>query len=325
MGSILEDDQPIRYIKLGDGGKWAGDCIRDGYLRLGFWGDREILDAAILGRWEDVRLIIEGRTKAPADALRQIRDFLEDDGRTTWITFHKRLMYWTKTLPGAVAELYVDERNPGFRRSLIRGGWSSCDAKGEELRLDDLAGHLGMVSQYRGTICTPQRPEYVHRRLAGKASAVAERTAKLLPKMYAALQEMMGELTPGDFELLVDMTFTAAGWRRVGRSGGTEEDIDLLLVRAAHGPTAREGELERIAVQIKLETSQSEFEQYRTLLVGDGDKVGTYRHAYYVYVRAKDGGVIRSSDNRITLFDAARLAPMVLNAGLTDWLHRRVR
>jgi len=254
-----------------------------------------------------------------------MRDFLEDDGRTTWITFHNRLMYWTKVLPGSLPELHSDEQDPGFRRSIIAGGWSRFDANGEPLLLDDLAGHLGMVSQYRGTICSPQRPAYVHRRIGGRTSIVAERAAEILPEVYESIRDMMGELTPGDFEVLVDMAFTAAGWRRLGRTGGTEQDVDLLLVRPAQGPAAQRGEVEKIAVQVKLETTQAEFDKYRKLLVGEGVQAGTYDHAYYVFVKAKAKGSIRSADQRITLFDADRLAPMVLDAGLTNWLIRRVR
>ena len=70
---------------------------------------------------------------------------------------------------------------------------------------------------------------------------------------------------------------------------------------------------------MKLETTQREFEAYRSAMLD------AYDHGYFVYVKAKGGGTITSDDDRFTLFDSGHLAPMVLDAGLMNWLLRRVR
>jgi hypothetical protein len=54
---------------------------------------------------------------------------------------------------------------------------------------------------------------------------------------------LVERLTWKDFELLVDLVFTAAGWRRIGILGKTKKHIDLDMIQ----PVTRE----RVMVQVK--------------------------------------------------------------------------
>lgn len=57
-----------------------------------------------------------------------------------------------------------------------------------------------------------------------------------------------------DFELLVDLIFSASGWRRVGVVGGSQETVDIELVLPSTG--------DRAFVQIKSATTQNELDDY---------------------------------------------------------------
>ena len=309
------------YVKLGSGGSWFKECER--VLRLGFWtGEEAIFDACRSQRWNDVRGLLRTRrgkadTGSVEDDIRQISAVFDDDGSTTWITFHDRKMYWAKLDPTRQPE----------RRESAQGCWSehhlvapwTCKTSGvpsEDLLLDDLAGHLGQVTQYRGTICAPEKPSYVLCRIMGAVSKDATDAQEVIAELERHIAVMMQQLTPYDFEILVDMTFAASGWRRVGKLGGTEADVDLVLVRSAIGAGERGPTVDRVGVQVKSRTNQREFEKYAPKLLA------AYPRAFFVY---HTGDIDNASVPTVHLIDAKTLAPMVLDAGLARWLLRRVR
>lgn len=319
----------VRYIKLGSGGSWEAECLgleshRDApqTLRLGFWtGDPEMFERCQAKDWDGVaNLLRQRRGKGPnasvKDDLRQVQAVFGDDGSTLWITFHKRVMYWGHIDPDRVPEPF-----PGGSTHFMRApGWidRTTDPTEARLLMDDLAGHLGKVTQYRGTICTPQDPAYVRRRIAGSESKLAEDARKAIVELEQSIAEMIRQLTPYDFEALVDMTFAASGWRRLGAAGKTEQDIDLVLVRSSIGGDPSLGRvdgLERVGVQIKSHASTATFNSAAPRLC-------TYDRALFVY---HSGHVDNDKHPEVELVGVKRLAPMVLDAGLTRWLLRRVR
>jgi hypothetical protein len=50
-----------------------------------------------------------------------------------------------------------------------------------------------------------------------------------------AIAQLIQRLDDKDFENLVDMVFTAGGWRRIGGVGGTEKNIDIELQQPVTG------------------------------------------------------------------------------------------
>jgi hypothetical protein len=69
----------------------------------------------------------------------------------------------------------------------------------------------------------------------------------------------MQQLHWADFELLVDLLFARAGWRRVSGLGGTMKHIDLLLEQPITGERARV-QVESSADQKVLDTCVAAFE-----------------------------------------------------------------
>src|SRR3546814_13991831 len=73
---------------------------------------------------------------------------------------------------------------------------------------------------------------------------------------------MVRDLDWRDFEVLVDLILTRAGWRRISALGEGEVDIDLMLDHPTTGETAW--------VQVKTGTSQAELEDYLQRFIADG-------------------------------------------------------
>jgi hypothetical protein len=190
--------------------------------------------------------------------------------------------------------------------------WRCTDQNGETLFQENLAGHLAMVSQYQGTICTVKSAEYVRRLIAGEQSALFKESEETVKILELQIIKMMRELNPDDFELLVETVFVNTGWARVGKSGGNEYLIDLQLSR----PALNERGDEIVAVQIKSKTTQKEFEDYERRMSS------TYKNVFYVY---HTGDIQRFPDSQVKLISAEELSPLVLKAGLLDWLRERIR
>jgi hypothetical protein len=326
----------VRYVKLGHGGVWEGECLGRGdptgkshSLRLGFWtGNPEMFDACVAQRWDEVSTLLrkhreKGANASIEDDLRQVKAVFGDDGNTVWITFCDRRMYWGRLdrtrAPEAVRG--SDGEQEGSRHYLAAPGWQSHidGAPQQPLLQDDLAGHLTMVTQYRGTICQPARPDYVLQRIRGIETPVSQQAQSQIRALESSIELMIRELTPYDFEVLVDMAFAAAGWRRQGGLGGTEEDVDLVLVRSSVGgtidPLSGQPNVERVGVQVKSDASTNLFNKV-------APKMSAYRRAIFVY---HSGVVNNTAHPNVELVDAKRLAPMVLDAGLVRWLLSRVR
>lgn len=86
----------IRFIKLGEKGKWEQSCIQDGTIRLGYESPHHL--DSLAGNWNEVRQFWlqfrNGNEGAATRDVNQIRDFYELKESDIWITFHKKKLYW---------------------------------------------------------------------------------------------------------------------------------------------------------------------------------------------------------------------------------------
>lgn len=119
----------------------------------------------------------------------------------------------------------------------------------------------------------------------------------------------MKKLEPRDFEILVDLIFTTSGWRRLGAVGKTQKTLDLDLILPSTG--------ERAFVQVKSNTSNDVFAKYVAAL----DDLGDYQKMFYVYHTGEEA---RTDDARVTVLGPNELADLVIDAGLVNWLIRKV-
>jgi hypothetical protein len=133
------------FIKLGRGGQWEAECLRDGTLRFGYRETPHDLCAA--GAWDKVRDFWAKKRGDAGTATRdanQIRAFYEAGENDLFITFAHGLLYWCR--PTGAVEVLPD----GNRRRATIDGWSSQSAKGSPLSSDRISGHLLKVQMFRG-------------------------------------------------------------------------------------------------------------------------------------------------------------------------------
>ena len=231
------------------------------------------------------------------------RLFFEDKGSTLWLTFMAERLCWGLLEPNP-PERHAD--GDGVWRRVV-GGWRSKDLNGEELTKDRLSGALTKLEAYRGTSCDVDVADYAVRRINGQKTPEVERAVAALEATRLSALALMRLLGPRDFETLVDLVFSTSGWRRQGVVGKTQKTLDLDLILPSTG--------ERAFVQVKSKTTSSELAEYVAKL----DEQGPYDRMFYVY----HSGEASTDDDRVTVVGPEKLAKLVVDAGLTDWLIRK--
>lgn len=297
----------VRYIKLGDAGRWEKECLEQRIIRIGFGSAQaQLLDWCLVGRWDEVTksFTAEGKDKGTATRFaNELRLFFEDSGATLWITFMGERLCWG-FVDGTKAAPHPD--GDGVWRP-IRDGWRWADLQGEPLTKDRLSGALTKLAAYRGTSCRVDVADYVIRRINGKKTPQVERALTASREMKAAILELMRLLGPRDFELLVDLVFTTSGWRRVGTVGKTQKTLDLDMVLPSTG--------ERAFVQVKSRTTPAELTEYMTAF-----QDSLYTRMFYVF----HSGTAETTDPRVSVIGPQQLADLVMEAGLVGWLIQKV-
>jgi hypothetical protein len=297
----------VRYIKLGEGGRWEGECFEKGIVRFGFGSaESERYRLCVERRWADVKqlFLAQGLTKGTATRFaNEMRLFFEDDGSTLWITFIGEKLCWG-FLSADPAGPHID--GEGVHR-IVSGGWRWHDVNGEPLTKDRLSGSLTKLAAYRGTSCDVDVEAYVRQRINGIKSPQVERAVAAREEMKVSVLGLMKLLRPLDFELLVDLVFTTSGWRRLGDVGKTQKTIDLALVLPSTG--------ERAFVQVKSRATPAELKEYIAQF-----EATPYDRMFYVF----HSGDVETGNERVTLIGPERMAAMVVEAGLVSWLIDKV-
>jgi hypothetical protein len=123
----------VRYIKLGEHGRWEQACLQNGVIHIGFGSAQvERFELCLEGRWDELArsFMAEGKDKGTAIRFtNELRLFFEDDGSTLWITFVGERLCWgllDQSPPVPTADL------DGVSRTVIQG-WRWTDLLGEPL------------------------------------------------------------------------------------------------------------------------------------------------------------------------------------------------
>lgn len=299
----------VRYIKLGRNGKWEQESLNKGIIRLGFGSaTEERFELCQRKNWNKLResFVAEGKDQGTATRFtNETRLFFEDNGSTLWLTFIGERMWWG-FVDSSPAKKHDD--GEGVWRA-IKGGWRSTDLRGEELSKDRLSGGLTQLAAYRGTSCTTDYSEYAIRRINGEKTEEVERALTAVQELKRGVVGLIKLLGWQDFEMLVDLVFSTAGWRRQGQVGKTQKSIDIDLLM----PVTEE----RVFVQVKSKTTSKEVSEYASKI----DELGIYDRMFFAY---HSGNVANPDDERVVVLGPEKLAEMVIDAGLVDWLVRKV-
>jgi len=306
--SAIHPDR-VRYIKLGRGGKWERECLDRGIVRFGFGAaSPQRFPLCSAGKWDELTesFVAEGKDKGTATRFtNETRLFFQDDGSTLWITFVGEQLCW-----GFLTATAPQPHPDGGVWRAVAGGWKRTDLNGEPLTKDRLSGAVTKLAAYRGTTCSVDVAEYVIRRINGVKMPVIERAVAALESTKSSVKELMKLLGPGDFETLVDLVFTSSGWRRLGPVGKQQKTLDLDLVLPSTS--------ERALVQVKTETTSADFKEY----VRRFEEQDLYDRMFYVF--HSGDAETNGEDDKLIVIGPDKLAELVLDAGLVNWLIRKV-
>ncbi|HKX80101.1 MAG TPA: restriction endonuclease [Novosphingobium sp.] len=307
---LFDPIQPAqtRYIKLGRGGAWERRSLDEGLI---YWSNNEDpVEEAAAGDWDTAeqryRDYYANRATATG-TLRELQDFFTLGSDTLWITFAFGQMWWAFSEPAQAIPGVADLTEPAaFRRTI--GPWRNVDRFGIKLDQNSLSTKLTQLAAYRRSICAVKHVDYAVRRINGEREANAIALGIHRRALIEASADIIRDLHWRDFELLVDLIFSGAGWRRLSEVGGTMKDIDLLLEQ----PITRE----IISVQVKSAINQSVADECVAAFAAS--TVGS--RFFIVYhtgtVAPRSGNCTRP----VHLWDCLTLAEHAVDAGLTNWL-----
>lgn len=303
----------VKFIKLGKAGKWEDYCIKNNVIVFELNNPNH--DQCLLDEWDDIFVDLlqqstkntDKKKKQEATTIKnQAKDFYTSPGDVMWITFYKRKLYWCFA-EDQVEERLIEPNNESVRVRKVKDNWRSTDIFGNDLFVQNLSGKLTMVQMFRGTICDVKEKEYLLQRINSIESEDILNAKYAFEMLVNKIKPLIFSLTWKDFEILVDLVFSNAGWQRVATLGGTEKDIDLDLLSPVSG--------RRAFVQVKSRSSQEELEEY----INTFEAMKQYDEMYYVYHTTGLSLPVGCNQN-IKLIGIDEIAKLTVNAGLTNWL-----
>jgi hypothetical protein len=217
------------------------------------------------------------------------------------VTFFGNRMWW------AFAELDVTRLPDGSKTRDVDGTWRSTDILGAPLSLERINGRFLRVRRFAGTICSVDI-EYVTNKINGHKPSIVSEAESSLDSLEQRLVPLIQSLTWNDFELLVDLIFSNAGWQRISVLGKSQKTLDLDLKLPVTG--------ERAMVQVKSASNRTEYLQYHKEFTEAPD---FSRFFFVVHSPSPDLYTVHKLPNS-TVLCATELARMVVSAGLTRWL-----
>jgi hypothetical protein len=299
----------VLFIKLGKGGEFVDECLRENTLKLGYAEVDHNL--CINGNWDavyDYFINIEKAKKNVASShTNQIKQFYEEDENTLWITFHRQKLWWCFSKPEIT--LLPDNRKT---RPVI-GKWSDKNIKGETLISSNLSGNLLKTQSFRGTICKVPAEEYAISKINGLQKKESLELETAINEVKSRLTKLIQQLQPQDFEILVDLIFRQMGWQRVSDIGGPLNTIDFELLSPITG--------ERAVVQLKSAANINDFKDYQNRFF---PMMEDYNKFFFI-VNNPDKSLIdfEDDDSGIILYYGEKISELVINSGLIDWVIKK--
>lgn len=309
--TLVSPDVDARYIKLGDGGRWASWAIDNGWLAFGY---DEIADETCKsGDWDAVWHGLSARRSEGAQTAGQteVRAFYELGTDCLWITFAHGCLYWCFADSNVVCPVPGEGDLP-FRGRRVLGAWRRTDANERDLRIEELSSNLTQTGNYRATICTVKAKDYLIRRINGIEEPTVRKALEVRADLISVSLTMIRNLHWRQFETLTDLIFARSGWQRVSEVGAGMADVDAILEQPTTG--------ERAFVQVKSRASQTVLEDYIDRFRRSGcDRFFFVCHSPSNSLRLPHG------ERNLHLLADEKLAATAVQNGLFDWLVERSR
>ncbi|WP_199699156.1 restriction endonuclease [Oleomonas cavernae] len=303
----------VRYIKLGSGGRWAAEAIKQGIIPFAEAGER-VMDHGLCaaGDWAAVRERYAAMGhKAPGQPVREMRDFYELGEDTLWVTMTGGRLWWAFA-EGPVIPVGTPSPDGPSRYRKTRDGWHGHSLGGEPLVTRNLSSALTRTAGFRMSICSIDRADYLLRRIRDEQDPLHDKAMALKGQMQDIALQMIRQLHWEEFETLVDLIFARGGWRRTSLLGQNMPDVDLVLDQPVSGETAW--------VQVKTGTDQAALDDYLDRFARDGSC-----DRFFFVCHSPAGKLAIPDLPRHHLWTGDDLAGKAIDVGLFDWLLERTR
>ena len=299
------------FVKLGEGGKWEASSIQENKVRIGWIGWP--IDEINQRKWDDLKQKYrktyknEGSATKDINALKNIVESTSDD---IWITFYKNYLWWCRVGDPKIFE----DKISNYRK--VSSRWNNCDIIGQPLIINQIPGSISKKQRFSGTICGFKEKEVddLRRLLNNQPSRSHIIIAEVKTKLISEVEKGLKQLHWKDFEILVDLVFRNAGWRRTSVVGETMKYVDMELEEPITG--------DKYQVQIKSAATVEDYEKYaKNFLPGKFCKLYFVVHS----PQEKLANEKRRTYQGVELILPNRLAQMVVDFGLTEWLLKKIR
>jgi hypothetical protein len=301
----------VRYIKLGERGRWARQAIEEGYVPFDYRPIEH--EACVAGNWQIVerQLAAMGRDgRTLGRGLREIQEFHQLPADTLWVTLADRNIWWTFAPGPVIATGLPSPHPPRLRRSL--NGWSNTSLSGKRLVADQLSSALTSTFAYSQTICAVKAKDYLLRLIRDEPDPALSETNAVLASLAGLALAAIRHLHQSDLELMVDMLLMRTGWLRISELGKSLPDVDLIV----ENPLTRE----RGWVQVKARARQAEFNDYLQRFRADGSC-----RKFFFICPDLPGLTASALPPDIHLLAGEELAAAVIRVGLLEWVMQRAR
>lgn len=303
----------VRYVKNGPGGRWWPAAKALGQIHAS-WKDvpGEALRAGDLVAIEQaVRDWFRGRPGATQD-FNAVRTLIDRPSQHVWVTFEDGFLWWATARNGVEINPDGESSDKGHFWLTLDRPWSNHSLGGRSLAISDLPGAVAAVAGFRATLCKPKAAPAILRIIMDERDQDAAAAAAARSAYCGAVARLVERLGPKDFELLVDLILSRAGWTRTARLGGVTEGIDVEVENAA---------IDEIAfVQVKSTADLSVLNDYVTRFSAQRDRYSRMIFA----VHSPTGSLTPPADMPVQVWDGVRIADLVVSFGLGDWLAKRV-
>lgn len=308
------------FIKLGKSGIWEEDSIYNNRIRIGW----EIIPLELIEKqeWEQINIKIkedfEARKKKTGwtNDFNALKSICTADSDTVFITFYGGKMWWTKIKCNSVKQ---DETSKYFETSIP---WSDRSINGRLFELNGISGRITKLQGFMGTVCSVGNTlgefEYLKNIINGNETKEFLELVKAKKQLKTALIPAIRNLTPYDFEILIDLIFREIGWKRTSIVGAQMKDLDLVLEE----PFSHKLH----AVQIK---SKSNLPQLRKYIESFNSSYKNDFESFFYFVHTPDDGIEKfvatNTEENIRIVLCDKIADYVIDYGLIKWIMEKTK
>ena len=310
------------YIKLGEGGTWEEDSIKSGKIRIG-WKETKLEDIQ-KSNWDKIKEEIQedfrnrNKTRGATQDFNALKNIYSADSNTVFITFYDSKLWWCRVKDEDGKERIKEDNISKYRE--VDGKWSDQDVDEKVLLLNQISGKLVKLQRFPATCCSVREIDYLKRLINANSSPEYSSISELKKELVSNVEKGIKLLHWKDFEILVDLVFRQTGWRRTSVLGEQMKFFDLVLEE----PITKD----LYGVQIKANSSRKDFENYAERFTN-----GEFRKLYFIVHSTDDKKLSEYSKDKdwdkdyedVELIFSDKLAKMVVDGGLVDWLMGKIQ